>query len=254
MSYFAILPLIFIFLTGCASFDSSKRLEKAELHMQIGIAYLQKENYPLALREFLNAEDLAPNNGAIQSNLGLVYFLRERYDLSEKHYLKAIALNKNYTEAKNNLARMYIETNQLKKAEPLLVEAAKDLTFTDYASVNVNYGVLEYKKKNYPLSKSYLKKALEINREDCQGHLYLGRNYLDTQDTALAVDELEKAIPFCQPTGDDDAMYYAALAHFRNNQRDQAMVRFEELIQIFPNGKNSDKAKKMLDLLKKGTL
>lgn len=254
MSYFAILPLFFVFISGCATLDNTKRQDTAALHMDIGVSYLQKENYPMALKELLIAEDLAPNNSAVQSNLGLVYFLRERYDLSEKHYLRSIALKKDFTEAKNNLARVYIERDQLQKAEPLLQDAIKDLTFSDYPLVNINFGVLEFKRKNYNVSKMYLKRALSIDRENCQGHLYLGRNYLDSGDISIAADQLEKAISFCQPLGNDDAHYYAALAHFRNGQRDRAIVRFEELIQLFPTGKNVEKSKKMLELIKKGNL
>ena len=254
MSYFAILPLFLVFISGCANPNTIKRQDTAALHMDIGVSHLQKENYPMALKELLIAEDLAPNNPAVQSNLGLVYFLRERYDLSEKHYLKSISLKNDFTEAKNNLARVYIERDQLQKAEPLLQDAIKDLTFPDYPLVNINFGVLEFKRKNYNASKNYLKKALTIDRENCQGHLYLGRNYLDSGEVSLAADQLEKSIAFCQPAGYDDAYYYAALAHFRNGQRDRAIVRFEELVQIFPTGKNVEKSKKMLELIKKGNL
>ena len=52
----------------------------------------------------------------------------------------------------------------------------------------------------------------------------------------------------------DEAHYYAALAFYRNNQRDRAMARFEELVKIFPMGVHYDKAKQMLALIKKGTL
>ncbi|MBC7465489.1 MAG: tetratricopeptide repeat protein [Bdellovibrio sp.] len=254
MSYFAILPLFLVFLSGCAALDNTKRQDTAALHMEIGVSYLQKENYPMALKELLVAEDLAPTNATVQSNLGLVYFLRERYDLSEKHYLKSISLKKDFTESKNNLARVYIEIDQLQKAEPLLKEALKDLTFTEYPLVNINYGVLEFKKKNYNASKVFIKKGLSIDRENCQGHLYLGRDYLDSGETSLAADQLEKAISFCQTAGTDEAHYYAALAHYRNGQRDRAIVRFEELIQLYPAGKNVEKSKKMLELIKKGNL
>jgi type IV pilus assembly protein PilF len=254
MGYFLLLISSFFIFCGCTHLDNPKKQEEAELHMQIGVSYLQKQDYPIALKELMVAENLAPHNPAIQSNLGLVYFLRDRFDLSEKHYLKAISFRPNNTEAKNNLARVYIETNQLNKAEPLLIESLKDLTFSDYPLVYVNYGVLEFKRKNYSRSKIFLKKALEIDRENCQAHLFLGRNYLDGDETALATDQLEKAISFCQALGVDDAHYYAAVAHFRNKERDRAIVRFEELLKLFPNGKNNEKAAKMLDLIKKGNL
>lgn len=240
---------------GCATLtNNSDNQETAELHMQIAVSYIQKGNLPTALKELLIAQDLAPKNAAIQSNLGLVYFMRERYELAEKHYLLAITDRPAFTEAKNNLARVYIEIGQYRKAEPLLQEALKDLTFSDYASVYANYGILEFKRKHYSVAKSYLKKSLETDRENCLSHVYLGRSYLELNELSLATDQLEKAISFCQPLGIGEAHYYAALAFYRGGQKDRAMVRFEELIKLFPNEPNSEKAKKMLDLLKKGAL
>lgn len=246
--------LLSLSLISCSSINRAENQETASLHMEIAIGYIQKDNLPLALKELLIAEDMDPKNPVIQSNLGLVYFLRERFELAERHYLRAISYKSDYTEAKNNLARVFIEIGQYKKAEPYLIEAMQDLTFSDYAAVYANYGILEFKRKNYSAAKAKLKKSLESDRENCITHVYLGRSYLELKELVLATDQLEKAISFCRPVGIDEAHYYAALAFFRSNQRDRAMVRFEELIKIFPNGQNAEKAKQMLALIKKGTL
>ena len=253
MKFFGLL-LFPVLLCGCSTLKSADQQESADLHMQIAISYIQKDNLPTALKELLIAEDLAPKNASVQSNLGLVYFMRDRFELAEKHYLRAISFRPDFTEAKNNLARVYIETDQLRKAEPLLRDALKDLTYSDYSLIYGNYGVLEFKRKNYMAAKDYLKKSLTTDRENCMSHVYLGRSYLELGELGLATDQLEKGIAFCQPVGIDEAHYYAALAFFRNSQKDRAMVRFEELIKIFPNGKNNEKAKKMLALIKKGSL
>jgi type IV pilus assembly protein PilF len=254
MKWSSLVVILYFALQGCKSMPNAENQETAELHMQIAVSYIQKDNLPSALKELLIAEDLAPKNAAVQSNLGLVYFLRDRFELSERHYLQAISFRPDYTEAKNNLARVYTETGQYRKAEPLLQEALKDLTFNDYPSVYANYGILEFKRKHYASATNYLKKSLEIDRENCLTQVYLGRSYLDMNELTLASDQLEKAISFCQPQGIDEAHYYAALAYYRNSQRDRAMVRFEELIRYFPTGPNNEKAKKMLALIKKGTL
>lgn len=251
VSFLFILPLVF---SSCASIQQSEKQETAELHMEIAIAYIQKDNLPLALKELLIAEDIDPKNPVVHSNLGLVYFLRERYELSERHYLQAISYKSDYTEAKNNLARVYTEIGQYRKAEPFLKEALKDLTFPGYASVYANYGILEFKQKKYSAAKVYLKKSLESDRENCITHVYLGRSFLELKELSLATDQLEKAISFCRPVTIDEAHYYAALAFYRNNQRDRAMARFEELVKLFPMGLHYDKAKQMLALIKKGTL
>lgn len=245
----------FLFLTSCrTSFVNQDKAETAQLHMQIGISHIQKENYPLALRELLIAQDYNPNDPAIQANLGHVYFQRDRFDLAEQHYKRAISLAPTFTDAKNNLARVYIETSQNKLAEKYLQEVLSDLTYIDFPRAYANYGVLEFNRKNYPKAISYLKKSLEKDRENCLTHVYLGRSYLELKENAIAVAEFEKSTQFCQDIDVDDAHYYGAIALYRNKQRDRSIVRFEELIRLFPNSKNIERAQKMLDVIKKDTL
>ncbi len=254
MKLVLLMATLSIIFSACAGGTRPAYRDTAELHMEIAISHIQKDNLPLALKELLIAEDLDPRNPVIHSNLGLVYFLRQRFELSERHYLQAISLQPDYTEAKNNLARVYIENGQYKKAEVFLREALEDLTYPEYAGIYANYGVLEFKRKKYQSAKSFLKKSLASDRENCVTHVYLGRSFLELKELVPSTDQLEKAISFCRPVGYDEAHYYAAVAFYRNNQRDRAMVRFEELIKFFPNGPHVEKAKQMLAIIKKGTL
>lgn len=252
MNKFVILLFAFS-VFGCATGTSIEKAETAELHLQIANDYLNKENYPVALKELLIAQDLNPNNPAVQANLGLVYFMRERYELAEKHYKRAIAIKPDYTDAKNNLGRIYIEIGQYKQAESLLKDVLSDLTYIDFPKAYANFGVLEFRRKNYASAISHFKKSLERDRENCYTQVYLGRCYLELNDTGYAVTQLEKAIPFCHQIGVDEAHFYSAIALYRNDQKNKAKIRFEELIRLFPSGYNIEKAQKMLELLKKGT-
>lgn len=239
-------------ITGCINSPRLEKNETAELHMQIAVSHMQKENYPLALKELLIAQDLNPKDAMIQANLGHVYFMRDRHDLAEQHLKKAISLQPTFTDAKNNLARVYIETSQNRLAENLLKEVLSDLTYIDYYRAYANYGVLEFNRKRYKTAINYLKKSLEKDRENCHTHVYLGRSYLELKENLLAVNQLEKAISFCEPLEIDDAHYYSAIALYRNNQRDRSIFRFEELLKLFPNSKYTDRAQKMLEVLRKG--
>lgn len=242
-----------LFLGACVGKQVEKN-EDADLHMQIAVSHMQKENYPLALKELLIAQDLSPRNAFIQSNLGHVYFMRERYDLSELHYKRAIAYQPNFTDAKNNLARVYIETSQNRAAEELLKEVLSDLTYIDFPRAYANYGLLEFNRKKYKTAINYFKRSLEKDRENCNTNVYLGRSYLELKENLLAVTQLEKSISFCQPVEIDDAHYYSAIALFRNGQKDRAIFRFEELNKLFPDSKYQDRTQKMLRVLKKGDL
>jgi type IV pilus assembly protein PilF len=240
-------------LAGCTTVREEKN-ETADLHMQVAIAHMQKENYPLALKELLIAQELSPRDAAIQANLGHVYFMRERFDLSEQHYKRALSLQPNFTDAKNNLARVYIETSQNRLAEALLKEVLLDLTYVDFPRAYANYGVLEFNRKRYKVAINYLKRALEKDRENCYTHVYLGRSFLELKENLLAVAQLEKAVLFCSPLEIEDGHYYSAIALYRNSQKDRAIFRFEELIKLFPNSKYIDRSRKMLEVLRKGDL
>ncbi len=241
-----------LFLAGCVT--TKKQTEQAALHLQLAVNFVQQENYPVALQELLTAQDLDPSNSDVQAYLGYVYFIRERIDLAEKHFKKAVAINSKFSDAKNNLARVYIETGRLKEAENLLKEILVDYTYSDFARAYFNYGLLEFNRKNYRASLNFFAKAIQKDRENCLAHVYIGRNYLELTQTSMAVEELNKAINFCQPLQVDDAHYYNAIALFRNNQKDLATVRFQELLKLFPTGKNRENAQKMLDVIRKGNL
>lgn len=248
--------IMLLFFSACVSTNTKQKEqdETAMLHFQIASSHIKSGNYPVALKELLIAEDMSPSNPAIQASLGHVYFMRERFDLSEKHYRKSISLKPDFTESKNNLARVYIEYGQYRQAEALLKEVLSDLTYIDFPKAYSNYGVLEFKRKNFAQAASYFKKSLERDRENCYTHVYLGRSYLELKDSPAAVSQLEKSIPFCQDAESDEGLYYSAIALYRNNQRDKAKLRFEELLRVYPSGYNYEKAQKMLQLMDKGTL
>lgn len=253
VNFFCVLLLTLLF--GCSHFEKNDDARDiADLHMQIGLSFIQKENYPSALRELLTAEKIDPTNAAIQSNLAYVYYMRDHLDMAEQHYKKAIELKPDFTDAKNNLARLYIERGKFSQAIPLLKEALKDLTYNDFPKTYNNLGALEFKRGRYDLSKIYFRKALEYNQNDCDSRLYLGRTLLELKDVPTATLELNRSLSSCRNMTDDDAYFYSAISLYRNKEREKAMLRFEDMIRLYPNGKNVQQAKEMLDYIKKGTL
>ena len=256
-SWFSLLKLGFIalaiFAQSCQSTTTNKK-EAASLRLEIVGSLIRAGNYPTALKELRIAEQEDPTNPFVQAFLGYVYFLREKYDASENHYLQALKLKSDYPEARTDLARTYIEMGRYVKAEAQLKQALDDLTFVKYHKAQAMLGVLEFKRKNFTAAQEYLKKALEKDREDCPINVYLGRSYTEGQDTKMAIQQLEKSMAFCSLSESDEAHYYSAIALFRDNQADKAQTRFEEQLKLFPNGYYSEKAGKMIDIIKRGRL
>ena len=239
------------FFSACTSIDPDLR-KRANNRVEVADAMIRAQNYPGALKELMTAESEDPKNASVQDSLGRVYFAREKYELSEKHFLKALQLQPNFTQARNNLARAYIETDRYTRAEELLKVAVEDLTFSDYQITYANFGILEFKRNNFPKAIMYLKKSLEKDRENCETQVYLGRSILESGDLEGAVTQLDRSVSFCSQADSDSGHYYSAIALYRAGQIDKAQLRFEELLSLFPNGPSHEKAQKMIDIIKKG--
>lgn len=243
------LSLIIVTFMGCASKSIDKK-KAADLKVELAISYIQEDNLPTALKELLEAVDLDPSNPVVRNNLGIVYYMREKYELAEKQFIEAVSLSPMFTEAKNNLARCQITLKKYNSALKLLKEAEADLTYTNSQYTYFNFGMLYFSQGKYELAKSYFAKTLAADRTDCLSQVYYSRSLLELGHTQIAAQQLEKAIHFCSAQNIDEAHYYSAIAYYRLNQKDKAMNRFEEVIKLFPNGKNSSNAGQMIKIIK----
>lgn len=240
-------------LTACRSGSSTMNKEASAYRLQIAASLIKGGNYPEAYKELQSALIDDPENPYVNANLGFVCFMRDRYELSEKYYLEAIRLKPDFTDAKNSLASLYLETLRLSKAESLIKEAVEDLSYPSYQKTYASYGILEFKKKNYPQAIMHFKKSLQKDRENCNTLTYLGRALTEAGDLNEALPQLDKAITFCSQADSDEGHYYSAIALYRNHQADSALARFEEVIKLFPEGKNVEKSRKMIEFIRNGT-
>lgn len=236
-------------MMGCAT---KQEKEKADLYLRMGSSLIEEGNYPSALSALLKAQELDPQNPLILNNLGQVYFLREKYELAEKQFRKAIELQKDYTDARNNLARVLIEEGKFAEAEKELNIVLADLTYGGADRAYINLGLAKFNQKQFPQAEQAFIKVLKLRSDDCVASDYYGRSIFEQKDYGRAAEALDRAIGFCQKNLFDEPHFYSALAYYRLGDKEKAMARFEELIKLYPDGKYRQKAKGMLDLIRKG--
>lgn len=237
-------------LSGCASWGPADP-EKAELHLRMGTSLLESGNYPLALGELLQAEKLDDTNPIIQNNLGLAYFARERADLAEKHVRKALKLKSDYTDARNNLGRILLELDKYAEAEKILKEATTDLTYPSPEKPFLNLGLVYFRQRRFDDAKKAFAKSLDYQRNNCLGQTMYGRTLMEMKDFQGAALALDRAIGFCREGQIDEPQYYSALAYYQVGDQRKAESRLEEIIRIYPNGRYRDRARSMLDTMRK---
>lgn len=240
-------PLI---LVACSTFSAADR-EEASMHLQIGTSQLQNGNLPSALQELLLAEKLDDENPYIQNNLGLTYFLRERVDLAEIHIRKALELQPNYSDARNNLSRVLIERGKYNEAATAAQIVIDDLTYQNPEKPQINLGIARFKMNQFDSARMAFLKAIDFSRDNCLANSYYGRSLFELKDYKKATDALDRAVGFCQRAQFDEPHYYSALAYFEVGQKSKSVARFEEMIKLYPRGKYIDKAKEMLETIRR---
>ncbi|MCK5784084.1 MAG: tetratricopeptide repeat protein, partial [Desulfobacterales bacterium] len=96
--------LLSICLAACASFQQEMAdKQRAEAIRDLGEAYLGQGAHTRALREFLKADRIYPEDPYLQNDLALAYMAKGSLDLSIKHFKKALELSPDYSPARNNL-------------------------------------------------------------------------------------------------------------------------------------------------------
>lgn len=243
-------PIVLLSFSGCASWNHDK--ERAALYLRMGGSLLEEGNYSNALAALLKAQELDPDNPVILNNLGQVYFMKERCDLAEKQFKTAVSLQRNYTDAHNNLARVLIEEGKYSEAESELNLVLNDLTYSSNDRALINLGLLRFNTKDFPKSEAAFRSVLKIKSDDCIATSYYGRSIFEQKDYARATEVLDRAIGFCQKQLFDDPHYFSALAYYRLGDKNKSVARFNELVKYYPDGKYREKAKGMLELIRKG--
>jgi type IV pilus assembly protein PilF len=242
---------VFLFLSSCSTLSSSKDKENAELYLKLGTSQLQDGAYPQALTSLLKAQALDDSNPFIHNNLALVYLMRDRLELAEKHLRKALSLKEDYSDARNNLGKVLIDMDKNQEAIKVLTIVTNDLTYESPEKPLTNLGIAFFNLKQFERSRDYLNKALTVQRENCLAQSYLGRSLFESEQYARAANSLDKAVGFCQSVQFDEPHYYSALAYLKSGDRPRAEARFEEVIKLYSNGKYADKARTLLETIRK---
>lgn len=245
----SLLVVITFFVFGCTS--NQKKEELAQRYFDLGTSLYAAGKYPQALKELLRSQKLDARNPRIYNALGLAYQARGRGDLAIKHLKEAIENYPDYTEARNNLVRVYIENKRFSEAERELKLVKKDLTYGALDRVYLNEGLLYFDQKKYELALEPFAKAIQYSRNSCSAQHFYGRTLFEIKRYGEAAIALDRAITFCQETGNDEPHYFSALSYYRSGDKRKAAIRFDEILKLYPNGQYTERSKSLLELVKK---
>jgi Tfp pilus assembly protein PilF len=235
------IAFLLLSLTACAE-SKVVRKEKAKAARKVGEAFLRQENYTAALREFLEAERLYPNDHILHYDLGIAYSRKGKKDLAIRHFKKAINLKPGFAAAVNNLGTVYFDKGDYDAAIANFKIVLEDLLYATPHFAYYNLGRAYFMKKEYALAEEYFLKALEIEPRFVEPLVELGRLYivLDRKPEALAA--LKSAVE--QSPEMARAYYFLAEVQRMSGNTVKALQAYEKVVELVPNSSLAREAQK----------
>jgi tetratricopeptide (TPR) repeat protein len=248
ISYFAVVGLLAALLAACASQQPVSNKKKAEASRNLGEALMQQGDYPGALREFLAAEELNPEDPILQNDLGLFYRIKDRLDLAIHHFKRAIELNPGYAVAKNNLGEVYLQKKEWDTAIVLFKELSENLLYATPHYPLSNLGFAYYNKGDFTTAETYYLKALKIQSDFLPALLGLGKTYIALGDGEAAVPRLEKAVSIVPLAA--EIHFFLGQAYQLKQDYPNALKAYEQAAAVEPDSVFAAKARQEAEILR----
>ncbi len=149
--------------------------ERAEGYYQIGLAYLEIGEVPLALNYLFKAEKLNPKDPKIYNAIGLAFIRRGNYQEAEKYLRRALKLKPNFSEAWLNLGILYEEKGELKKAKEFYEKALSNPLYLTPEVAYYRLALLALKEGKTEEAKNYLILAIRNNTDYAPAYIELAK-------------------------------------------------------------------------------
>lgn len=163
----------------------------------IGYAFFwgkyQRQSYPDVVLEAAKQRVKAnPNDAIAHLELGYAYLLRQEVDKGLKEYKRAYTLDPKNRQVRYNLALGYIANKQYSEAVKLLQPLAKEGIF-DFDS-HYSLGEAYYLNKQYPEAIKAFSEAVSIRPGYANAYYYIALSYKEMGDKQNAVAAADKAL------------------------------------------------------------
>jgi Tfp pilus assembly protein PilF len=237
-------------LLACTSknVEKQRQIYQAEKYRELGEVLLNEGKYTFALKEFLKAEALNPDDYFLQNDLGLVYYYKGKPDLAIPRFKKALALKEDYSPARNNLGNAYAEKREWDKAIEMYKMVTEDLLYGTPQYPLSNLGFAYYEKNDYRLAEKYFLEALHVQKDFSAALYGLGRTYMAMGRGTDAVTRLERA---AQIAPDAPRVHFElGKAYSMNREYKKAYDAYQEVVRLDPGSSLADSALKEAQKIK----
>jgi type IV pilus assembly protein PilF len=236
-------------ITACAT--SPWNQEQADSHLNVGIAYLGSERTNDALKEFLQAEKLAPRDPKVHYHIGMSYYKKGLKDNAINEFKRALSLRSDYSEAHNFLGAIYLEMGLWDNALESFKNALSNILYETPDKALFNMGMAYHGKKDYPKALDTYQDAKNRRPNTVPAPLI----DLHMGITCYAQGNFEKAVQNFKASSKAapsllESRYWLGQCYIKLHDVEKARAEFKAIIEITPDSELGVAARKALDSLR----
>lgn len=157
-----------VLLTACSGNSTRPQYvapdpKAAEINMRLGLNYLQRGEYAIALEKLQKALKQNPNLPSAHNTIALLYQRLGENDKAEAHFLEAVERKPDYSQAQNNYGVFLCQQGRFDDAEARFMKAIKNPLYESPAQALENAGLCANRIPDQEKAEAYFRKALQIN-------------------------------------------------------------------------------------------
>ena len=240
--------LIFTLLVGCAGTGSTKPTEHvapdakaADLNMRLGISYMQRGDYKVALDKLEKALKQNPNLPSAHNTIAILYQHLGEKDQAEEHFEQAVRRQPDYSEAHNNYGVFLCQEGRYLEARDQFLDAIKNPLYDSPAQAYENAGLCANRIPDQTLAEKYFRKALQIDPQSSKSLLQMAKLKLLNIEYVEAKNYIER---YKKVAGWTPQSLYTAIQIEEHLNDQNALASYEMLLKgKFPDSDEAQKVK-----------
>lgn len=240
--------------SGCATTSpqtSEEDARKAASHLDVGADHLRGGRPALALREFMAAEKLSPDNARVHYALGEAYLAQSRHAESEQHYRRALELAPDFQDAKLSLSVLLVLDERYAEAAALCQQLVDEPTFPAPWRALSNLGFAELKLGRLAEARKHLELAREYQKTYWPATLSLAQLEMQQGHRLEAIALLREVLELEPgPKVEAEANYRIAEIYISLGQREQAVSHLSTAVAQTPDGLWGRRSEEYLKLIR----
>lgn len=164
----AVILLALSALTACNSTGGTRPEyiapdpKAAEINMRLGLNYLQRGDYAIALEKLQKALKQNPNLPSAHNTIALLYQRLGENDKAEGHFLEAVERAPDYSQAQNNFGVFLCDQGRYEDAEKRFLKAVENPLYETPALAYENAGLCVNRIPEPEKAEAYFRRALQI--------------------------------------------------------------------------------------------